>query len=533
MSVEFTRKGRYRLSRDGVPVSEHNVVEEAYENALEHAEANGPGIYRVDPPWLEVDVPIMNIIAGVRSGGTQSGGGGGGGGTYAATHYVAPFASVPGASNDYNNMELTAPGSWAAAQSSGTPTTLGTAMANAVAGNKVRCGPGNYSGIVAGKARFTASFMPANSGTSGNPIVFFAQYPAATNYGNTALYSWVRNDGTTDPNTRAVLGADGRNHIIYDGFYARYSTSVPGPSEGMFCANNCTGAYFRRLAADMDGPYLGDNTNAIFLQGGSDYIVTDCYFNGSPSSHRNASQIQTYGVNGFVCEYNTFVGTVSGYGLYVKGSNNSLRNRGVVCRYNKATGVGHAFGTVDDALIYQNLVTGAVQAAIQPESSGDGWAGLVMYNNTISVTGSNAFAFWLRPMILTAGGNRIYNNVVVVPTGTSNECIGGGDMSVGEIQRFDLLDYNVYYANGATPRFSLPGGQQQGLTNWRSALAAAGTPVASRETNSISSDPLFVGSGSYKLQGSSPALTASNVGGPCGCYITGNEEIGIRANPTY
>ena len=29
------------------------------------------------------------------------------------------------------------------------------------------------------------------------------------------------------------------------------------------------------------------------------------------------------------------------------------------------------------------------------------------------------------------------------------------------------------------------------------------------------------------------ALTASSSGGPVGCYITGNEEIGLRASPGF
>lgn len=61
MAVTWTRKGYYRVSLDDVLVSQHVDINEAYESIFKHAEANGSGVYRVDPPWVEVAVPLLSL----------------------------------------------------------------------------------------------------------------------------------------------------------------------------------------------------------------------------------------------------------------------------------------------------------------------------------------------------------------------------------------------------------------------------------------------------------------------------------------
>lgn len=59
MPATWTRRGRYRLSKAGTPISEHNDEKEAFERAFVHAEDNGPGLYHVDPPRIELDIQLM------------------------------------------------------------------------------------------------------------------------------------------------------------------------------------------------------------------------------------------------------------------------------------------------------------------------------------------------------------------------------------------------------------------------------------------------------------------------------------------
>jgi hypothetical protein len=98
--------------------------------------------------------------------------------------------------------------------------------------------------------------------------------------------------------------------------------------------------------------------------------------------------------------------------------------------------------------------------------------------------------------------------------------INGYECTVANISGVDPFNYNVYWNNGSTVTFAVDSSVESGITNWRSA--------SGHDANSQVLDPEFVGSGSYKLQSGSDALTASSTSGPVGCYITGNEIMGVR-----
>lgn len=73
------------------------------------------------------------------------------------------------------------------------------------------------------------------------------------------------------------------------------------------------------------------------------------------------------------------------------------------------------------------------------------------------------------------------------------------------------------------------------VAQWSAWLTAAGVPATARQTHSLESNPGFVdfANDDYHLSAHGQAvLTAANTGGPVGCYITGTEEVGLRANPT-
>jgi len=189
-------------------------------------------------------------------------------GSYVATHYVAPFAEVTGATSDYDVQNSLV---FSNATSSGSPCTLACAMANATAGHQVQCAPGVIIGSTSGPGhRYLSDFMPTNSGILGDPIVFFAQYPAVANHGSTELYTEMRKQNAEG----STMGAGGSDYIVFDGFYFDENFNLPANDGGtLILGSGSTGIEARRCsflrtgASDTHGAYnTGANKNPVFLQ---------------------------------------------------------------------------------------------------------------------------------------------------------------------------------------------------------------------------------------------------------------------------
>lgn len=558
MPISFTRRGRYRLVRDGVEISRHNVELEAVERGLGDAEINGAGRYRIYPPeYVEFDVPVVSIVAGSRPGGVQAGGGGGGGGAYAATHYVAPFASVAGASNDYADLGAT---SWTNAANSGTPTTLGTACARAVAGNKVQCAAGTYTGT-RNSDRWTAIWVAANAGSYGNPIIFFAVNPAATDPGTTANHSKL--DG---PFTVYVGGAKGpivainTNYVIWDGFMANEAESRAGPSSGLFQMNSTTGSEFRRIMIDRTGVTdyntwsggPGYNGNAFFSQVTTDCKWRDIYVTGDGNiTNQNDSVIELYNATNGTIEYGTWLNC--GPAIFVKteapesqiGVAHNQEN--VHVRYNKINSYsGIQNQTSRSTYIYFNEIVFAQGYGIRwGATAANNQIACIMqaYNNTIlGDAGASTGAISCQGAHVMGVGSEFYNNLCRI-SGAGNghltvltEGGGWGGASYGDLSDIRRFNYNFYV--DATPRWNADGSVFTSIATYQGQVDNYGTDGygALYEANSQHGTVTFVneGAGNYKLSDNGQAaLTASVTGGKVGCWVTDSEEIGVRANPTY
>ncbi|MES9974411.1 MAG: hypothetical protein ABW094_09135, partial [Candidatus Thiodiazotropha sp.] len=128
---------------------------------------------------------------------------GGGGSNYTPTHYV----STTGASGGQSVYD--------AATNSATPCDLTTALLYAVGGNKIQVAPGIYIGVNNNET-WPPAWQFANSGSSGNPIIIFTEYPAVHNATNR---SELRSGSTTIGAGCPAFGTDGQDYIIWDGFY--------------------------------------------------------------------------------------------------------------------------------------------------------------------------------------------------------------------------------------------------------------------------------------------------------------------------
>lgn len=455
---------------------------------------------------------------------------------YTPTHYVDDYAAVSGATSDNEDRGATA---WTNATNPATPTTIGTAMARATAGNVVRVAPGTYS-VTPIDSRWSPSLSVANSGTSGSPIIFYAQYPGAYNEGSTSLYSEIRsNNSAIRGSVLGVVG--GQDYIYFDGFVIDQTYTPPRPSNGTVVLgfNESTGIQIRRfLFLNAEQP-SGDNYPSIYMEGVTSPRVVDSRFRGG-NTGGEGDCVTMYGVYDFTLEYNDLIDVRMG--MYAKGSaaSGTRRNYGRM-RYNYASGVTDKvwFASVVDTSqgvdIYQNLGVGNSQN-FRGDPAGDGPSEVHVYNNTfvnaIANGGSHDAVFWMEGAV-SPSGNEFYNNIVVNLSSSSTVNLGLVQVTTPGTA-FAIYDYNMYWNAGSTLYFGDnqdddTSGSWMQLAAWRTYL------TGTAESHSTDDDPEFVssGTGNYKLGVASPARTAGNTGGVIGAYITGTEEMGPRASPTY
>lgn len=437
--------------------------------------------------------------------------------TYTPTHYVTATATGSGDGSLQN------------------PWTLTQAMANAVAGNAVQVAPGIYEGASTGDG-LSPTFRPSHDGNPTQPIVFFAQYPAATE-SNPANWSRLRRIGPADS---PLIGAGGdgayRNHIIIDGFYFNYNEGAMPSTRGIiYLGFGNTGNKVRRNRfdrANLGAADNNDNYNCIQIHSSAYAEIADNLFYGGydPTGSHNESCITTYGALNFVIEHNTFEGVTTG--IYVKGSFGGVGNQGRI-RFNRFLGFRSGVeltenengGTVE---VYQNLFydwngTNSTAAIVFENSVAPEHRNFIVHHNTIisPAPGGTAGPVYVESLIdMTA--NVFRDNIVAsIEPGNTQVLINAFD--VASLGNFAQWDYNLYYNNGATPTFALNGLIHSGMSAWQ---AASG-----RDSNSITTAPQFVDATAKNFRlvnNNQTALTASSTGGPLGCYLTGNEVIGRR-----
>jgi hypothetical protein len=455
---------------------------------------------------------------------------------YTVTHYVAPFASVSGATSDGQNISA---GSYSSATNSATPTTLGTAFARASAGHIIELAPGTYS-AEGGSGEDEAAFSIGVNGSAGNPIIFCAEYPATHNDSNR---SKIRNtDASSVVSGRAPV-IKMNTYCIIDGLWFDYADGGLPSTRGV-CATGfgTTNVGFRRLRfdrTDLGSDDDGDNYGCLHLRGTNTIEVSNCKFLGgfSGTASENEACVETYGARNVTIEHCEFDDVATGF--YIKGTDGTYGSNGVI-RYNKLKNVGQAFrmlcgayNTAGQMEIYQNL--------IYQDGTHDGWSsGFYMdnfvsqledfhiYNNTIDAPADASEGTIMVNGNGGAGSNNRFRNNIAVYRVTTSQVNFNAQRALTDFATADL-DYNWYYENGNTVQYYLNPTTHNGIAAWRTALGS------SKEANSQEGNPQFTNaaSGDYTLQVGSGALTASSTGGPVGCYITGSEEIGVEAAPSY
>jgi len=458
--------------------------------------------------------------------------------SYIPNKFVAPWADVTNATSDEDVVNGT---TYANANSEGTPCTLAEAAANCAAGDQIQVAPGVYTSAQGTSGAWEGAFGTNNPGSSGSEIVFFAKFPAADNVGNEAYWSEMQSTGSPASCWSFADDSSPNEYVIIDGFYFDQAVQLPVASKGTVVMNGADYCQMRRCVVDHPiESRSGDNFDSVWVQGSVGCVVSDNLFRGGRggTDPGNVCCIKTYATTDLIVEYNTFDDVACP--LWFKGPTTGPGNHGTI-RFNRINDVhrGMSFLYMEEARdtnIYQNLFTGiSQQNAIQIRDEAASTNDLNFYNNTLVVECDldsediwGIISFRLGGTNIT--GIEIYNNIIIADTGSTEPLVQLYQHSTFSAF-FDQFDYNLYYDVPTSPEWGFDAGYDTTFANWQT---TANAELTGAEANSLYENPTFDDTFDYKLTaGAQNALTASDIGGPVGCWITGNEDIGIRANPSY
>lgn len=402
----------------------------------------------------------------------------------AVTYYVDP--SHPSASDTNAGTSEALP--WSTALRA---TTNGTEVA---AGDTVYFKTATYDAGAPGQG--VTPWIPANSGTAGNPIAF-RRFPGHTP-------SLTRTDeGGDNP---ATLGFGARNFIIFDGFTAINGSGINGGTGDSNIIENCTfDATGRVLSADENAAPMnfGAASNAIIrnnLAGGA---------RAGPAA--NGSSLNIIGVpgtqaRGFLVHNNEFYGGDSAVGLKRRNQDHIFEKNYFRDTTQEGFQTGSEAGTTEtNIIIRQNIFFNIAGHGVR-FNMGGAQSDHQVYNNTVYGVASQGIR-WATAMTGTA--QRVYNNIVILPSTSIAHTMFDGPTSDTEV----LIDFNAYFGTtGAFAQFREENfGPNLTLAQWR---------TAGFDANALASDPLLVGpftgtppTVNFRVQASSPTLGAGRVGG--------------------
>jgi len=445
------------------------------------------------------------------------------------------------------------------------PTTLENAMITAAAGDIVGIAAGVYVGdepteIIVSDADRTkvSAFYPRNNGDAGNPIVFVAEN-LATQTTTQAEYSEIKS-GTNRSSSSSSYGGwfgdthgtgvirdgwgaigswDGRgSHVMYVGLYTDSragNNNMPFEDTGSIIVREISDVKVLhcKCYGETSADWALDNANnysGIRVESASRIEVADCFSNGFSKNSPNAPGIMLYKSRDFHVHHNYAEDCSAG--VYPKAPSDrdaQYPNQYGILEYNHSYQCTKGFdlyclGRQTDGTrnkVRFNLSEDCDSYDFMPQATTDRPGQIRdcdIHNNTM--VGFNAGdyfkgAWYFHYFALNREGDRLppfefnntfYKNIISAPSEYSIATTGSG----WETQNFWDGDDNTF----DTPKFMQDKNRNEvTLASWRSAW--------NQELNSDTSDPQFVGGRDFRLQGGSPATGR-------GCYVTGNEVIGIR-----
>ncbi|MET0005255.1 MAG: right-handed parallel beta-helix repeat-containing protein [Candidatus Thiodiazotropha sp.] len=392
---------------------------------------------------------------------------------------------------------------------SSSPSNVNASQA-ARAGDVVIVRSGNYNTSVGGTGeRYAPVYNPANSGTSGNEIVFRAE-------GNVVLSSNTNTIG------EPLIGTYNRSHIVWDGFILderNINTKADTGPVVVWSSNNVT---IENLTVRGVTSSWNDNHNAIRLERADDIVIRNNTLYGTRNAgmNRNGSSIMLYYTTNVIIENNDI--SDSSGGIFVKGENTGL----VTIRYNYLHNIdaeGIAIGVISQngARVYQNIIRDSHAGITFIGYTSYSPANVDIVNNTIYNCSWGGIFF--KP---NTNGYRdlVFRNNLLVGNVTA---IQGEDISDLSSMNYS---HNHYYNNNNIARISYT---NYSFSSWQSSFNkdTVGSEVANPQFASTSDNTLTLNSSSPAINAGVDILnllgngTSSSI--TVGARVTGNEVIGV------
>lgn len=234
------------------------------------------------------------------------------GSAVAGEHYVSPSGTA----------------SWSQCTSSTNSCSATTAMTNAAAGDTVYFLDGKYE-VSQGSDYKTPALNPSQSGTSVSPIVFKSLNPLKANINGTG-----NNYTTASAYVSTIIGANGRNYIVWDGFLltARDSANTKNIyATARFQAS--TGGVIKNceLVGGIHSQGGASNNAGVFFEASTYLIIENNKLHGYLESSNN---INNTAIVGYDCSYVTV-------------KNNDIYNSNIGIRFKD---------NIDDSIIENNYI---------------------------------------------------------------------------------------------------------------------------------------------------------------------------------
>ncbi len=381
---------------------------------------------------------------------------------------------------------------------------LTSALAAATAGTNI--GVISGTGTIAGSgSRLTPAWLPANSGSSGNPIRIIAKRP----WSETANRTELRNSagvGSGSP----TIGSNSRNYIEWYGFYIDEANAPTRTDTGPAIFSDCTGCKVMYCRILGDSGYLpSDNHVGCYFNEATSCELsynTISGFYSAPGFLSNGAGWMEYGAANCTVENNLVYDVYTGG--YIKGRPATNWNWGSR-RYNYIHTVnrGMQIQATDPSsatMVEHNVIRSFADVAIflHDGAGAANTRNVIVQRNTL-----DGVQNCIQISAITGAGNEFNQNIsALYAPNTGNSYMDCGSYTANN---FAAFDYDGWYGSVNANPWNWNGTNLNSIANLQAAVAN------SNNNTVLANDPLSGrGSGNYTVTGA--ATTAGPGGTPIG-----------------